>query len=80
MPIEIVSSSPQALDAAKNGVKNSKTYPFDKLEVGKSFTIPYDECNLQSLQVITSRKSKGDKKFKMIKHDALQVVEVARIS
>ena len=79
MTIEIVDSSPQA-KAAAVGVKGNPTYPFDKLEVGQSFRLPLDECNTASLQVITSRKSKGGKRFKMFRHEADNLVEVARIA
>lgn len=80
MTIEIVSSSPQAIEAAKQGTKGNPRYPFDKLEVGQSFTVPIADCNIASLQVITSRKSKKDKRFKMIRHDAMGLIEVARVS
>jgi hypothetical protein len=76
MTIEIVSSSPKALEAAKAAVR----YPFDKLEVGQSFTVPAADCNVASLQAIASRKSKKGVKFKVIRHDDLAVVEVARIA
>lgn len=80
MTIEIVSSSPKALAAAKQGVKNNPLYPFDKLEAGQSFTLPVADCNLVSLQVIASRKSRNGKRFKVIRHDELNLVEVARVS
>ena len=80
MSIEIVSSSPKALEAAKEATKGNPRYPFDKLEVGQSFTIPVAECNLASLQVIASRKSKKVKKFKILRHEDLGVIEVARIA
>jgi hypothetical protein len=80
MSIEIVTSSPQAIEAAKETTRGQTLYPFDKLEVGQSFTLPAAECNIASLQVVTSRKSKKGKRFKMIQHDALGIVEVARIA
>lgn len=84
MPIEIVPSSPVAVELAKKpNVKLTRIeYPFDDLEIGTSFKLPKDEANIQSLRVICSRKNKkGPKQFALIEHDATNppCIEVARI-
>jgi hypothetical protein len=81
--IEIVQSSPEALklaDTATDEFIRSTTYPFDKLEKGQSFTLKLSEAKLGSIQSLCSRKSRGGKVFKMIKHEALDVLEVARLA
>lgn len=82
MTIEIVDSSPQAVELAKtvDVTKKGVKYPFAKLEKGKSFTVSYDDANLNSLQVLCSQKSKDGKVFKLLKHDELKIAEVARIA
>lgn len=79
MSIQIVASSPKALEVAKEKPhSNGATYPFNELEVNQSFTLPKAEANVKSLQVIASRKSKGGKRFVVVVHDELSLVEVAR--
>lgn len=79
MSIQIVASSPKAIEAAKEKtLLNNVSYPFNDLEPNQSFTLPKDEANLKSLQVIASRKSKSGKQFVVVVHDDLSLVEVAR--
>ena len=81
MAIEIVTMSPQAEAFAKAKAKSlALVYPFDDLQAGQSFTVPKAEANLGSLRAIASRKSKGEKRFVVIKHEELGVVEVARVA
>lgn len=86
MAIEIVSSSPQALELMKRaGEKHAsiRIYPFDKLEVGQSFTVPIADGIYQSLHAIASRKGKQQtKKFVIVKHEGMTPpsFEVARIA
>lgn len=79
MEFEIVPSSPKAL-ALKSQPKANTLYPFDALENGQSFTVKLEGANLPSLQAIASRKSKNGKQFRVLRHEDLQVVEVARIA
>lgn len=83
MSVQIVASSPLAAELAKNpdaAGKGRKSYPFDKLQVGQSFTLSVDEANVASLKVIASRRSKDGRKFVVIEHEAPPLVEVARIA
>lgn len=80
-PIEFVTPSPQALKAAEEKVSKSEPkYPIDKLAVGQSFTIPIGEGNYQSLKSLTSTKSKDGKRYIVIMHDGLNLIEVYRKS
>lgn len=87
MEINFIGLSPQAL-AIKNKEAEAKKpamYPFDDLEVDKSFTIPIDQCNWKSLRICMYKKNAEykqlgiEKQLIFIKHDALGLVEVARI-
>lgn len=78
MTIQIVASSPQAEEIRKNPNKPISTgqrtrYPFDKLEVGQSFTQPKAEAKIKSLRLIAARKSKDGKRFEIIEHDSPEV-------
>jgi hypothetical protein len=83
MPIQIVESSPKAAEVIEQKkAKREETYPFEQLEVGKSFTVPLDECNWKILRVITYQRNaryKGEREFAFIKHDDLKLAEVARL-
>ena len=78
----IVESSPQALELAKSHKEatGNLVYPFDSLNVGQSFTVKLSEAKVGSLQSLCSRKSKGGKQFKILKHEAQDILEVARIA
>jgi len=81
--IEIVESSPQALELAQSlqdKSAQSKKYPFDDLKPGQSFRMPAADANVASLRAIASRKSRKGVTFKVIIHEQAGVVEVARIS
>lgn len=82
MTIEIVESSPQAIELAKQPQERPglAVYPFNKLEVGQSFRLKLSEANVASIQSLCSRKSKKGKTFKMVKHEDIDVLEVARIA
>lgn len=83
---EITHSSPQAMELAKTAADQQAKYPFDKLEVGQSFTCKLSECNWKSLRTCVYQRNTRERanesgvEFKFIKHDALSLVEVARIS
>lgn len=76
--IEIVESSPQAIELANEN--KAKKYPFDELKVGQSFRLPLADANVASLRAVASRKSRKGASFKVIVHDASGLVEVARIA
>jgi hypothetical protein len=87
MAIEITSSSPQALTHAQEALNVEAKYPFDKLQPGQSFTVPFKECpKWKALRTnVYARNSRAAAKgtnvqFKFIKHDDLELIEVARIS
>lgn len=83
MTIEIVESSPLAKELAETVINKAiggSIYPFDKLEPGQSFKLKLSDAKLGSIQSLCSRKSRKGKVFKMIKHEAMDVLEVARIS
>lgn len=89
--IEICDSSPAAKDLAAKA-SSGGLYPFDKLQVGQSFKLNLEGCNWKSLRTIVYKRNASERKaeaasvrnetakeFAFIKHDALGVVEVARI-
>lgn len=82
MTIEIVESSPQALELAKqpNPRVGGTSYPFDELKPGQSFRLKLSEAKLGSIQSLCSRKSKDGKVFRMVKHEEIDVLEVARLA
>lgn len=84
MPVQIVASSPKAKEAAETKRKTrGEMYPFEQLQVGQSFTVQLDECNWKSLRIITYKRNakfKGEREFTFVKHDYLNLVEVARIA
>lgn len=86
MSFEIMQSSPQALAVANEASEQQAKYPFDKLEVGKSFTAPLSEVNWKSLRTCVYQRNTRERangtgvEFKFIKHDDLGVVEVARVA
>lgn len=91
MPIEVRKSSPKADAIRENKSKERESkslYDFEVLEVGMSFTVPLAECNWKSLRTTVYKKNKEyrradgsqDREFAFIKHDELNLVEVARIA
>lgn len=81
MAFQIVDSSPLAKAVAEKLPKSS--YPFDELEVGKSFLVPVAEVEEVNLRMAASRqnKKKDGKRFKVIKHgEPHNVFEVARVA
>lgn len=60
--------------------KVNMNIPFDKLEPGLSVFLHFSECREDSLRsLISTQNSKGDKKFKMVKHKEREYYEVACI-
>ena len=82
MPIHIVDSSPKAIEKAKAKALAPKKvkYPFNELEVGKSFTVPFDEGKYTSLRSLCFQKRIDKKEFELIVHEDLKLWEVARIA
>lgn len=90
MPIEFRQSSPQATQARENKERRNgpdPMYPFKELEAGQSFTVPLDECNWKSLRALVYKQNRlyrnghgeQDREFVFVKHDGLNLAEVARI-
>lgn len=86
MTFEIMASSPQAQQAAKEAAEQQAKYPFDKLQPGQSFRAKLDEVNWKSLRTSVYQRNSRERanatgvEFKFIKHDDLKLVEVARIA
>ena len=79
MEIQIVQSSDKMKEDAVKSALKAELYPFDKLEAGQSFTLAIESANLQSLRTIASRKSKNGKRFAVVLHEELSLVEVGRL-
>lgn len=76
--VSIVTSSPTML--SKIAGKSSK-YPFEKLDVGQSFTVPVEDGVESSLRVQCSTYGKKHSKvFRCVKHKSQGLLEVGRIS
>lgn len=80
MAIQIVASSPKAaeVEAVKGETVGAIKYPFAELGVGQSFTLPKADANVKSLRTRAAQVSKDGKRFVVVVHDDLQLVEVAR--
>lgn len=86
---ELYDSSPQLIEAVNDPTRRrndnlpnirDKQYPFNTIEVGQSFVVSMDECNMPSLKVIVSKQKKEYKKEYFIYfHKNLNMVEVGRI-
>lgn len=78
MTFAIVDSSPQAKEDDKK--QGRIEYPFDSLDVGKSFVVPFSVVSESQIRMAVSRRNKkGPGKFRVIKHDAPNnCFEVAR--
>lgn len=84
MEFEVKDMSPIAKEFKEDPAKGEahkikQKYPFDGLDVGKCFTIPVADARLSSLRSIASRKSVEGKKFKVVVHESMGLVEVARL-
>ena len=77
MTVQIVASSPKALEAGESNERKEK-YPFELLEVKQSFTLALEGANLASLRTLASRKSKNGKRFVVVVHQEHSLIEVAR--
>lgn len=77
MVYETVQSSPKA---THDGRLTSK-YPFRTMNVGTSFTVPYNDVRETTLRSLCSRHGKKlEKKFRLVRHDDRQIYEIARIA
>ncbi len=55
-------------------------YPLSALLVGQCFTVAIVDCNYDALRVAVSKRSKKlNRKFCVLKHKELNLIEVARI-
>lgn len=55
-------------------------YPWNELEVGASFFVPFDEVKEPNIrQLASNRNGKGSVKFVVIKHNETEQYEVARV-
>ena len=80
MNIEIVKSSREALAASAVESRGRRTsYPFKKLTVGMSFTVPVSGANLRSLRTLASRRSTNGVRYVVVVHADEALVEVARV-
>lgn len=90
MTYEIIESSPKALakvEATEDayGVENELThqrakFPWQLLKIGQSFAVPVSEGNEASLRNSASQFSKKTgKKFAVLRHSDLQLLECARL-
>ncbi|URA06957.1 hypothetical protein Pfeifenkraut_BL30060 [Xanthomonas phage Pfeifenkraut] len=80
MTFPIVDSSPQA--KTEQQTPSRLEYPFDSLEVGKSFVVPLSAVTESQIRMAVSRRNKKEQgKFKVIKHgEPNNCYEVARVS
>lgn len=64
-----------------NILGNKSLYPFELLEVGKCFDVPFSEVNERAFRVLCSLNGKRTgKKFKCIKLKESGVFEVSRVA
>lgn len=79
MTIEIVQSSRLVSEAPPPNARNGK-YPFSLLAVGQSFTLQIVGTNAQSLRAcVANRNKKANKKFVLVRHVDLGILEVGRV-
>lgn len=75
----------ESSDAAKlaGEPKTKVEYPFDTLNVGQSFLVPFASGVVEgTLRMVVSRRNRRDKpkRYSVIKHEAHSCYEVARIA
>lgn len=93
MTYRIHEASPQALakitdEARKSAVPADTSnadkklkLPFDFLQIGECFCVPFDEASESSLRVTSTNKGKKlQRKFTVIRHKNYACFEVARIA
>jgi hypothetical protein len=74
-----ITSYEDPIGVARNFHKLAK-YPVGELAIGQSFTCPLEEGNEQSLRALATEHSKKlKKKFVVVKHSGLKLVEFARV-
>jgi len=83
--LAIVPSSPESKQLTKGARLNKfkVEFPFEKLEVDQSFLVPFNLTTgpyIRNLASNIGRKSKPAKTFRVIKHPAHEIYEVARIA
>jgi len=92
-PYPIIESSPAALSkcdpsqlgkGVADAMRSNAKYPIGQLLIGQSFAVPFASLEmgtLQSLRSLASQHAKrGGKKFAVLTHKGLQLIEVARIA
>jgi|WetSurMetagenome_2_1015567.scaffolds.fasta_scaffold104786_5 hypothetical protein len=83
MPIDIVETSAKALQESETkkpgAIVGKVIYPFLQLNTGQSFIVPISEANQKSLYMLCRYHSKHNKRFIMVKHKELNIIEIARI-
>lgn len=72
--------SEKALAEAGNIKGEVNRYPFDDLQVNQSFTTPIAKAKLLSMKSVASRKSKNGKRFVVVIHEDLGIIECARVA
>ena len=61
--------------------KSWAKYPWDSMEIGKCFVVPFEAGKDKSLRTSAAQqKSKTGKSFVVIKHKDLKIFEVARVA
>lgn len=56
----------------------STKYPFEMLELGECFVVPYDHVKPSTIRVAASRAHYG-KRFRVLQHDDKLVYEIVRV-
>lgn len=75
--VNIIGSSPKAAQSF-----DGKKYPFSDLDIGFSFTVPYDKKIHKSLGTLCSQwnAKKNGKRYRCLLHRDLNLIEVACIA
>ena len=82
MTFQIVASSPKALATTEVKRSSIEAFPFQQLEVGQSFLVPFNTVAESTIRNNASKVGKKlSRKFSVVKHeDPHNVFEVARIA
>jgi hypothetical protein len=82
MSYKIVEWSPEAHDLSQSSgsrIIGREKYPWNKIEIGQSFTVPFDDANADSLRTYCYYQSKRlNKTFRFLKHEQFKLYEIAR--
>lgn len=80
MSLPIVDSSPLMAAAEVEKPQPRILYPFDSLELSQSFTVKIVGNNAKSLRACVRQRNKKDvKKFALVAHIDLGILEVGRV-